>query len=413
MIRFGHPVAGLERLPLTAALGRIYASKLTGTLKVYDCQGTSVPFVFWFKRGFPCHSYSRDGVARLGDQIDTTKHSLVRAFCKRHALGERPHKQMMGQLLLSEACLTMEELQGALTRQLTARLLCCSALPDTGLEFDEGMDEFGVVPLSSPLLNPIDAGARSAGACPHERMRAYLLEHLEEDHVQLARDRRIPPAARNHLAGNFLEAMTEPQDLARIIDSPSKLRTLVFLHAFGFVEPVKLQSQVANSEIVEREPEAPLAQPATELDSLAEMADMVRRGTSHYELLGLPLDATRPQVKQVYRQAAFLIHPDRVAAGRGEESQIVFPKLVEAYHALSKERLRVKYDAQLIATASWRGLGTASQVTDMLTVRHDHLANIGLTTLAGEYSRMITLLEGGSSHRPGPKLTSNSSQWWQ
>jgi hypothetical protein len=407
MIRFGHPVAGLERLPLTAALGRIYASKLTGTLKVYDSHGTSVPFVFWFKRGFPCHSYSRDGVARLGDQIEASKRGLVQACCQRHGLGERPHKQMMGQLLLSEACLTMEELQVALSAQLTARLLCCSALSDTGLEFDEGMDEFGIVPLSSPLLNPIEAGARSAGTCPHERMRAYLLEHLEEDHVQLARDRRIPPAARNHLANTFLESLTEPQDLARIIDTPSRLRTLVFLHAFGFVEPVKVQTQVVEPEVV-----IPAAQPATELDSLAEMADMVRRGASHYELLGLPLDASRPQVKQVYRHAAFLIHPDRVAAGRGVESQTVFPKLVEAYHALSKERLRVKYDAQLMAAANWRGLGTAAQVNDMLANRYDHLTNMGLTTLAGEYHRMITMLQGGVAHQPAD-LTSKPGHWWQ
>jgi hypothetical protein len=407
MIRFGHPVAGLERLPLTAALGRIYASKLTGTLKVYDSHGTSVPFVFWFKRGFPCHSYSRDGVARLGDQIEASKHGLVQTCCRRHGLGKRPHKQMMGQLLLSEACLTMDELQEALIRQLTARLLCCSALSDTGLEFDEGMDEFGIVPLSSPLLNPIEAGARSASSCPHERMRAYLLEHVEEDHVQLARDRRIPPAARNHLANTFLESLTEPQDLARIIDTPSRLRTLVFLHAFGFVEALKLQTQAPEPEFL-----VPTTQPATELDSLAEMTDMVRRGASYYELLGLPLDATRPQVKQVYRHAAFLIHPDRVAAGRGAESQTVFPKLVEAYHSLSKERLRVKYDAQLIGAANWRGLGTASQVTAMLATRYDHLTNIGLTTLAAEYDRMITLVHGGVAHQQAD-LNSSPGHWWQ
>ncbi len=407
MIRFGHPVEGLERLPLTAALGRVYANKLTGTLKVYDQGGTSVPFVFWFKRGFPCHSYSRDAVARLGDHIEVSKRPLVQACCERHGIGVRPNKQMMGQLLLSEACLTMEELQRALQRQLTARLLCCSALVETGLEFDEGMDEFGVVPLSSPLLNPIEAGAQSAGVCPHERMRAYLLEHLEEDHVRLARDRRIPPAARKHLASTFLDNLGEPQQLARIIDTPSRLRTLVFLHAFGFIEPLRLQPQT-----VEPSPVAAAAQPATELDSLTEMADMVHRGASHYELLGLPLDATRPQVKQVYRHAAFLIHPDRVASGREAASSAVFPRLVEAYHALSKERLRVKYDAQLIATAGWRGLGTASQIADMLGTRYDRLSSMGLTTLAGEYSRMITQLVDGLPPQHAA-VEGERGRWWE
>ena len=407
MIRFGHPVAGLERLPLTAALGLIYVNKLTGTLKVLDCGGTSVPFVFWFKRGFPCHSYSRDRVARLGDQFEASKDSLVKACCQRHGIGQRPRKQMLGQLLLSEACATMDELQVALQRQLAARLLCCSTLADTRLEFDEGMDEFGVVPLSSPLLNPLEAGARSALVCPHERMRAYLLEHLEENHVQLARDRRIPPAARNHLAGSFIDSLADPQELGRIIDTPSRLRTLVFLHAFGFVEPLQLQPQA-----MEPEHPVPTPRPAAQFDSLAEMAAMVRRNASHYELLGLPLDATRSQVKQVYRHAAFQIHPDRVAPERGATSRTVFPCLVEAYHTLSKERLRVKYDTRLITAANWRGLGNAAQVTAMLTTRYNHLERMGLTTLAGEYRRMMAQLQSGIAY-PGPSVAEEAGRWWE
>ena len=407
MIRFGHPVAGLERLPITAALGFVYGNKLTGTLKVFDCGGTSVPFVFWFKRGFPCHSYSRDMVARLGGQFEANKCTLVKACCQRHAIGTRPHKQMLGQLLLSEACVTMDELQEALQRQLTARLLCCAALPDTRLEFDEGMDEFGVVPLSSPLLNPLEVGARSAGVCPHERMRAYLLEHIEEDHVRLAGNRRVPPAARNHLAVPFIESLAEPQELGRILDTPSRLRTLVFLDAFGFVEPLQVDPQ----SVVPESP-APSPRPVEKSDAITEMAAQVRRNASHYELLDLPLDATRSQVKQAYRRAAFLIHPDRVAPGLEAASRTVFPCLVEAYPALSKERLRVKYDASLMAAANWQGLGTADEVAAMLTARHDHLARIGLTTLAGEYSRMTALLQGRFAGS-GQTLPGEAGRWWE
>jgi hypothetical protein len=407
MIRFGEPAQGLARLPLTAVLGTIYTNKLTGTLKVFDCGGTSVPFVFWFKRGFPCHSYSRDAVARLGEQLDATKRPLVATYCRTNQIGSNPQKQLLGQQLLRQSLLTMEELQAALTKQLSGRLLCCAATDDTTFDFDEGMDEFGVVPLSSPLLNPLEVGARAATVGPHQRMHAYLLEHVEEDHVRLARDRRIPPAARRHLADTFVNTLGETQDLARILATPSRMRTLAFLHAFGFIEALTLPPE----NLPQRRPETTSRSAEPLVDALSDMARLVRNDASHYELLSLPFDADRSQVKLVYRHVAFLIHPDRVPADRIGESKLVFPRLVEAYHDLAKERLRVKYDYQLVTQGRWHPLGSPGQMETMITNRLTHLHRIGLTTLASEYTRMLGHLRS-SNATLNDVAVSPLSRWW-
>ncbi len=225
MIRYGHPLANVERLPLTAALGLIYAARLTGTLKVLDGGGTSVPFLFWFKRGFPCHSYSRDGVARLGEQVERGKRELVRRCLERNRVGRVPGKTLAGQLLLSESLITMDELQEALVRQLTARLVCCASLADVTFQFDDGMDEFGVVPLSSPLLNPVEVGARTAASASYERVRAYLLENIEDTHVRLAMDRRIPPAARAHPGSTSRTTWPAPSTLTSRASTTSSAST--------------------------------------------------------------------------------------------------------------------------------------------------------------------------------------------
>jgi len=378
----------LGEAPLPAVLGHIYSSKAHGTLKVFDCSGTSVAFVFWFKRGFPCFSYSRDGVARLGEQLSVSKRELVESTLDRPEEPSDGGKQLSGQMLIAESLATLEEIEAALVGQLLSRLLCCSAAAEYTFQFDEGMDDFGVVPLSSPLLNPLEAAAKAATVVPFQRVKRFLRSQIGKPRIRLAEDRRIPPVARLHLSEAFVSALADPQSVSRILEVPSQLRALCFLYSFGFVELLEAGA-AAEPKGTQRKATAAIR---AEDNMLAWLVRLVRSGATYYELLQVAPTVSRSQIKQSYRNIAFTIHPDRVPAEQGAASQEVFAAIVDAYHTLSKERLRTAYDGKLVTSGSWQRLGSLHKALTWLQGRHDFLNRIGLAGLAMEYSRLIASL---------------------
>ena len=287
---------------------------------------------------------------------------------------------------------TIDEIKKALTTQMQRRLLCAGAAPDYTFQFDEGMDEFGVVPLSSPLLNPLEAAARTATAAPFRRVRDYLMGRLERPQMRLAMDRRIPPAARRHLSDTFVDSLTEAQPVDRALEIPSQLRTLLFLYSFGFVE--LLEEERAPAKAVARTASRPAIEP--EDDVLSWLVTLTRSGTNHYEILQLAPTASRAQIKASYRNIAFAIHPDRVRPEQIAASQEVFAHVVDAYHTLSKERLRTAYDSHLVLSGAWRGLGASGRVLAWLQEREQFLKRVGLSQLATEYTRMAAALNFGA-----------------
>lgn len=387
MIHYGYKLHDLHKAPLTAVLGEVYGARVTGALKVLDRGGTSVSFVFWFKRGFPCFSYSRDRFALLAEQLADGKRKLAESLLGRHYGSAKTSGQLAGQILLGESIVSFQELQEALLLQLSRRLLCCAAARDVTCQFDEGMDEFGTVPLSSPLLNPVEIAARAAALCPLDRLRAQVLDRASHTHVRLAADRRIPPQVRAHLAGPYLDSLTQPCELTGAMEVPSRLRTLGFLFSFGFLENLTLRKP----ELRPAPTDTPVRDfgPAAEGNALGRMLSLVRQGATHYELLGVAPAAERERIKQRYRSLAFQIHPDRVHGEASSASREIFAHLVEAYHALSKERLRVQYDRELVLSGKCCRLGNAEQLGCWLSHRQAHLARIGLLTLASEYARLL------------------------
>jgi curved DNA-binding protein CbpA len=65
---------------------------------------------------------------------------------------------------------------------------------------------------------------------------------------------------------------------------------------------------------------------------------------SLYELLGVPPDASEPDLARAYRRRARELHPDRALAGTGAEP---FAALTQAYRLLSDPHRRAAYDATL------------------------------------------------------------------
>ncbi len=68
---------------------------------------------------------------------------------------------------------------------------------------------------------------------------------------------------------------------------------------------------------------------------------------NHYERLGVARDATPALLRDAYRRAARLVHPDRT----GDASSAAMAALNEAYRVLSDPELRRRYDAQLAGPA--------------------------------------------------------------
>jgi len=62
----------------------------------------------------------------------------------------------------------------------------------------------------------------------------------------------------------------------------------------------------------------------------------------YYEILGVPRDATREQVKKAYRKKALKYHPDRNPGKK--EAEELFKEAAEAYEVLSDDEKRTRYD---------------------------------------------------------------------
>lgn len=69
---------------------------------------------------------------------------------------------------------------------------------------------------------------------------------------------------------------------------------------------------------------------------------------SHYQLLGLPVNASAEALRQAFRQLSKRYHPDTTTLPL-PQAATAFRELQRAYSVLSDPELRRHYDAQLMA----------------------------------------------------------------
>src|SRR3972149_6563047 len=62
----------------------------------------------------------------------------------------------------------------------------------------------------------------------------------------------------------------------------------------------------------------------------------------YYEILGIPRDASRDEIKKAYRKLALQYHPDRNPGNKQAEEK--FKEAAEAYEVLSNDEKRRRYN---------------------------------------------------------------------
>lgn len=384
----------VEGMPLTAVLGEIYTRRQTGTLKVFDGGAQFPVVVFWFKRGLPCFSYSSDKKTRLGEFFDKPLRKVARKAARRQKKDDASARRLLGQVMLSLGYLTPQLLEETLTLQIKQRLLCVTTLGLPRFQFVEGTSEFAVVPVSSPLVNPLEVAAAAARQSDPDALARYVETAATASSVRLALNRRMPPVLRKHLSTELLDALVEEHEAESLFADAHRLPTMVFLMAFGYVEFLQPATRELPPEpqVTQSAPRSSQSASIRPVEALAHLVGLVRSGATHYEVMGLALDAPAHLIKQRYRELAFQIHPDRVPGDSAHLSREVFANIVDAYHHLSKERLRVEYDLQLVLSEEWGRLGSGDDVANRLSRRREHLTRIGLAHLAQDYARMSELV---------------------
>ncbi len=86
---------------------------------------------------------------------------------------------------------------------------------------------------------------------------------------------------------------------------------------------------------------------------------MSARNRNYYELLGVPRDASREEIKRAYRDIALVYHPDShyfddILHQQLTEDQVeIFKLITAAYHTLINADSRREYDATLPEVKDW------------------------------------------------------------
>lgn len=65
---------------------------------------------------------------------------------------------------------------------------------------------------------------------------------------------------------------------------------------------------------------------------------------SLYKVLGVPINATLPEIRKAYHRLAVQMHPDK---NKSRHANDKFAELLRAYQTLSDEEKRREYDAEL------------------------------------------------------------------
>lgn len=387
-------VGTLKSSPFGELLVQAFDHRLTGTLVLEETTGAR--HGIYLEAGTPRKAKLGDGAVHLGEVLVETGaiSSSVHEETLARALRDRV---LHGQLLVGEGRISEEALGVALREQLHRQLVLLFRQPDdTHFGYFEGknfLERWGAPAAIEPSTLEVlwrglsDHAPFDAMESALERvagLRITLHGGLPPDHFAfMGEDRRLvalfgsePRRLRDIVAAEpLLEAdirrvayfllLTRSVDLGVpsapplgmtaepvVVPPPSRLPSLPS-------EPVRSASPAPEAAPVRARRDSPPSIPPAVVRSVA-LRDGLRRlaekpPRTHYEVLGIPEDATLRQV-----QAAFFLlskhwHPDRLGPDNQDLKQAatsVFESIAAAYRVLADPAARTAYDDSLTAGAS-------------------------------------------------------------
>lgn len=102
---------------------------------------------------------------------------------------------------------------------------------------------------------------------------------------------------------------------------------------------------------------------------------------TYYEILKVPTNASRDEIRSSYRRLARQLHPDRNAGS--EETAVRFAEIAEAYEVLSNSRSRTDYDRMLLERTM------SGQFDALSEIRNRHVRRWRQMVLEKRYNEII------------------------
>ncbi len=112
----------------------------------------------------------------------------------------------------------------------------------------------------------------------------------------------------------------------------------------------------------------------------------------YYEVLGVPKNASKDDIKKAYRKLAIQYHPDKNAGN--PEAEEKFKEATEAYEVLAEDKKRQAYDQ--FGFAGVEGMGAGAAGGDYSTVFRD------FEDIFGDFSGIFDSFFGGGTRRRRP-----------
>jgi curved DNA-binding protein CbpA len=80
---------------------------------------------------------------------------------------------------------------------------------------------------------------------------------------------------------------------------------------------------------------------------------------THYDTLGVQVDATADEIRRAFRELTIKYHPDRYTGDKREQAEERFQSITEAFNVLGRPELREKYDREISKGGEGRAMDRA------------------------------------------------------
>jgi curved DNA-binding protein CbpA len=364
------PFSGrLREVHLSSILHLLQRRRLTGILRV---RLNDLDKSLYIKEGeiiFATSKYPDDRLGLLllktGKLTYAQFETVVRIY-EASVLTSNKSGLRQGTILVDQGFLTPKELYDAVIVQVKEIILGLFTWIDGEYEFSEGpLPSQEVITLKISTAALILEGVRRvtdwtwlAGGLPPFTCRLRLTKD-PRDLFQLILMQPNEVALLGRLNGQTIRELLVGSPLSAL----DTLRLIYFFLSAGFAEAAKASDAPASSfeeresitqQIIVEEIGATIHR--NEADSspnIAQIRESYQKmgAQNYYELLGVPMYATREEIKRIYYRLAKIYHPDRHFEESMQEVkkelEALFAKIKEAYDVLNSDPKRAAYNENL------------------------------------------------------------------